>query len=217
MSIAEENYLKAIFHLGEESEGRTGTNAIAQFMQTSAASVTDMVQRLADKKLVSYEKYKGVALTTKGRDKAKEMIRNHRLWEVFLVEKLSFGWDEIHPIAEELEHIKSKELIQRLDEFLGYPKFDPHGDPIPDSSGKITYRSQTLLSELKAPAEAILVGVKDSSADFLQYLDEIKLGLGARISIKSIYKFDKSMQLHVADRDFVVSHQVSSNLYVTAV
>jgi len=149
MTIAEENYLKAIYKLSNRDVSAVSTNRIAHEMSTSAASVTDMVKRLAEKNMVGYEKYKGVKLTENGLEKAKSMIRNHRLWEVFLVEKLNFGWDEIHDLAEELEHIGSVELIARLDNFLGNPKFDPHGDPIPDAKGKMLLRSQVLLSQIK--------------------------------------------------------------------
>lgn len=214
MTQAEENYLKSIYHLSQETDDAVGTNLIAQEMNTSAASVTDMVKRLSEKGLVDYEKYRGVHLSEEGRAKAKEMIRNHRLWEVFLVKKLNFGWDEIHEIAEQLEHIKSKKLIRRLDEYLGFPKYDPHGDPIPDSSGNITYRSQVVLSELEEGQECVLVGVKDTSAAFLQFLDKVGLSLGIHLSVENIYDYDESMVLHMESRKLVISNQVSSNLYV---
>src|SRR3984885_5178673 len=134
-TFTEENYLKAIYHLSHES-GSVSTNQIAAALNTKAASVTDMLKKLADKALINYEKYQGVTLTSAGQKIALHIIRKHRLWEYFLVEKLNFKWDEVHEMAEEMEHISSVELIDRLDKFMDYPKHDPHGDPIPDSDGK---------------------------------------------------------------------------------
>ena len=178
-TLAEENYLKAIFHLENDHGAGVSTNAIADKMDTRASSVTDMIQKLADKKVISYQKYKGDSLTKKGKSIAVNIIRKHRLWEVFLVEKLDFQWDEVHEIAEQLEHIKSDELIQKLDLFLGHPDFDPHGDPIPDRNGYIKPTEKKLLSKLKKNQRGICVGVKESSATFLQYLDTRKIGIGS--------------------------------------
>ncbi len=186
MTHSEENYLKAIYHLTVQLEAEVPTNAIAEMMETKASSVTDMLKKLADKALINYIKYQGVSLTEKGTHAAKMIVRKHRLWEVFLVEKLAFTWDEVHDIAEQLEHIKSEQLINKLDDFLGNPTEDPHGDPIPDAQGKITKTEKLLLSELAESETAICVGVKDSSADFLQYLNKQKIALGA--VIKSIGK-----------------------------
>lgn len=217
MTAAEENYLKAIFKLSQEGLEVVSTNAIAAQMKTSAASVTDMVKRLAEKEMVSYVKYKGVGLTKDGSDKAKEMVRNHRIWEVFLVEKLNFGWDEIHDIAEQLEHIKSKDLIKRLDAFLDFPRFDPHGDPIPNAQGEMQHRSETLLAELPEGESGIVVGVKDTSSSFLQHLDKMEVELGTTLKIVHRVEYDGSLELLYGERTLSVSDRVAKNIYVKQV
>ena len=178
MTLAEENYLKAIFHLETKASNGVSTNAIADALETKPSSVTDMVQKLAEKKLLSYQKYKGTHLTPKGRKIAAKVVRKHRLWEVFLVDKLKFQWDEVHEIAEQLEHIKSDELIVRLDKFLGFPEYDPHGDPIPDKFGNIQTSKKRLLAEIDSEQLGICVGVKESSTEYLRYLDKKKIGIG---------------------------------------
>ncbi|WP_243389180.1 metal-dependent transcriptional regulator, partial [Flavobacterium psychrophilum] len=137
MTFSEENYLKTIYHLTTISDSEVSTNAIAEKMETKASSVTDMLKKLSEKDLINYKKYQGVSLTETGSLSAKMIVRKHRLWEVFLVEKLDFPWDEVHDIAEQLEHIKSEKLINKLDDFLGNPTEDPHGDPIPNANGQI--------------------------------------------------------------------------------
>ena len=214
MTHSEENYLKAIYHLTVQLEAEVPTNAIAEMMETKASSVTDMLKKLADKALINYIKYQGVSLTDKGRHAAKMIVRKHRLWEVFLVEKLAFTWDEVHDIAEQLEHIKSEQLINKLDDFLGNPTEDPHGDPIPDAQGKITKIEQLLLSELAESETAICVGVKDSSADFLQYLNKQKIALGAVIKVLGRENFDASLHLIINDTPLTVSSKIAGNLYV---
>jgi DtxR family transcriptional regulator, Mn-dependent transcriptional regulator len=217
MTHSEENYLKAIYHLTVQLEAEVPTNAIAEMMETKASSVTDMLKKLADKALINYIKYQGVSLTEKGRHAAKMIVRKHRLWEVFLVEKLSFTWDEVHDIAEQLEHIKSEQLINKLDDFLGNPTEDPHGDPIPDAQGKITKTEKLLLSELAESETAICVGVKDSSADFLQYLNKQKIALGAVIKVLGRENFDASLHLIINDTPLTVSSKIAGNLYVKRV
>jgi DtxR family Mn-dependent transcriptional regulator len=214
MTHSEENYLKAIYHLTVQLEAEVPTNAIAEMMETKASSVTDMLKKLADKALINYIKYQGVSLTEKGRHAAKMIVRKHRLWEVFLVEKLAFTWDEVHDIAEQLEHIKSEQLINKLDDFLGNPTEDPHGDPIPDAQGKITKTEKLLLSELAESETAICVGVKDSSADFLQYLNKQKIALGAVIKVLGRENFDASLHLIINDTPLTVSSKIAGNLYV---
>lgn len=214
MTHSEENYLKAIYHLTVQLEAEVPTNAIAEMMETKASSVTDMLKKLADKALINYIKYQGVSLTDKGRHAAKMIVRKHRLWEVFLVEKLAFTWDEVHDIAEQLEHIKSEQLINKLDDFLGNPTEDPHGDPIPDAQGKITKIEKLLLSELAESETAICVGVKDSSADFLQYLNKQKIALGAVIKVLGRENFDTSLHLIINDTPLTVSSKIAGNLYV---
>ena len=211
---AEENYLKAIFHLEQELQGEVSTNAIAEQMETKPSSVTDMVQKLADKELLSYKKYKGAILTAAGRKTAADVIRKHRLWEVFLVDKLNFHWDEVHAIAEQLEHIQSEELIERLDRFLGSPDFDPHGDPIPDQHGNIKRTEKKLLSELDKGKRGGRVGVKESSSDFLQYLDRKKITIGTKIHVLGKEFFDGSMMLQVGKDQFFISKKTAENLFV---
>lgn len=217
MTHSEENYLKTIYHLTVQLEAEVPTNAIAEMMETKASSVTDMLKKLADKALINYIKYQGVSLTEKGMHAAKMIVRKHRLWEVFLVEKLSFTWDEVHDIAEQLEHIKSEQLINKLDDFLGNPTEDPHGDPIPDAQGKITKTEKLLLSELTESETAICVGVKDSSADFLQYLNKQKIALGAVIKVLGRENFDASLHLIINDTPLTVSSKIAGNLYVKRV
>ena len=214
MTHSEENYLKAIYHLTVQLEAEVPTNAIAEMMETKASSVTDMLKKLADKALIHYIKYQGVSLTEKGTHAAKMIVRKHRLWEVFLVEKLAFTWDEVHDIAEQLEHIKSEQLINKLDDFLGNPTEDPHGDPIPDAQGRIAKTEKLLLSELAEKDTAICVGVKDSSADFLQYLNKQKIALGAVIKVLGRENFDASLHLIINDTPLTVSSKIAGNLYV---
>ena len=213
-SHSEENYLKAIFHLGSEGTQEVSTNAIARDIKTQPSSVTDMMQRLSEKGLVNYRKYKGVSLTDLGRDTALSIIRKHRLWEVFLVEKLNFSWDEVHDVAEQLEHIKSEKLVNLLDEHLGFPQYDPHGDPIPGKDGNYPSRDKQLLSQLPEQAQGVCIGVKDSSASFLKYLDRNKISLGDKIKLLEREDFDNSLLIAVGDRKIKVSHQIASNLYL---
>src|ERR1700760_5386 len=161
-TFTEENYLKAIYHLSLQS-GSVSTNQLAAALSTKAASVTDMLKKLADKELINYTKYQGVTLTSSGEKIAISIIRKHRLWEYFLVEKLNFKWDEVHDVAEELEHISSKELVDRLDSFMGYPKYDPHGDPIPDSKGQFKSHELKPVSALAVDSGGIISGVRDHS------------------------------------------------------
>lgn len=215
VSPTEENYLKAIYKICETVQKAASTNAIAKEMQTSAASVTDMLKRLSEKALIHYEKYKGVSLTKEGTKMATTLIRSHRLWEVFLVNKLSFTWDEVHDIAEQLEHIKSNLLIERLDQYLGQPKFDPHGDPIPDANGNFTYRNQIALSELKISTSGVVVGVQEHSKAFLQYLDKMHLGLGARIEILEKFEYDASVKIKIENHETInITNKVAQNLFV---
>ena len=213
-SLSEENYLKAIFHLQNSYKNGVSTNALAEEMQTKASSVTDMIKRLSEKSLVNYKKYQGVKLSEAGRAAAIEVIRKHRLWEVFLVEKLNFNWDEVHEVAEQLEHIKSEKLTAELDRLLGFPQRDPHGDPIPDSEGNFSVANRVLLSELKTEETGICVGVKDSSTEFLQYLDKNNISLGATVTVKQKEEFDQSMLIEMDDNELMISNQISTNLYI---
>ncbi|MGB0887003.1 MAG: metal-dependent transcriptional regulator [Vicingaceae bacterium] len=214
-SFTEENYLKAIFKLSQKTDQGISTNAIAESLETKASSVTDMIKKLSEKKLVNYKKYQGVNLTKKGKDIAVSIIRNHRLWEVFLVDKLNFKWDEVHDLAEDLEHINSKKLTDQLDAFLEYPKYDPHGDPIPDKDGNINRHQDITLADLKLNEQGIVVGVKEHSKSYLNYLEAINLVLGTTIKVKEIVDFDRSMSVTVNQKESVnISNQASKNLII---
>ena len=214
MTLSEENHLKAIFHLYNEKKEEVNTNAIAEVMNTKASSVTDMLKRLADKGLINYVKYQGVTLTKKGTQKAIAIIRKHRLWEVFLVEKLNFSWDEVHDIAEELEHIQSEVLIDRLDAFLGSPDKDPHGDPIPNKEGVFYNTIKTLLSELDSGDSGTCVAVKNTSKEFLVYLSKMGIALGNEITVVSKEPFDNSMTIRINDKIIQLSAMVCRNIYI---
>ena len=215
MTLSEENYLKAIYHLTTVTDADVSTNAIAEMMETKASSVTDMLKKLAEKDLVNYKKYQGVSLTNKGLLSAKMIVRKHRLWEVFLVDKLNFAWDEVHDIAEQLEHIKSEQLINKLDDFLGNPTQDPHGDPIPDAQGRMAKMDKQLLSDLAINQIGICVGVKDSSAEFLKYLDKQAIALGSKIEILAKESFDLSTKIRVNETtELTISNKIANNLFV---
>ncbi len=211
-----EDYLKAIFKLSGPTKKGVSTNSIAEEISTKASSVSDMVKKLSEKGLVHYVKYQGATLTKDGEKIALRVIRKHRLWEVFLVEKLKFGWDEIHEIAEQLEHIKSSKLIDKLDAHLGFPKRDPHGDPIPDKNGLFPTLKKLRLNELKIGEKAILIGVSEDSKDFLSYLDKIGLQLGSKIEIIDIFNFDKSLKVKINNTiDFTFSELAAKNLNIS--
>lgn len=214
MTVSEENYIKVIYHLSQVSPKGVNTNAIAGMLDTKASSVTDMLKKLSEKELVSYQKYQGVTLTNKGFHLAKMIVRKHRLWEVFLVDKLNFSWDEVHEIAEELEHIKSEKLIDSLDEFLGFPAFDPHGDPIPNDKGEIVKMEKLLLSEAIVDKNYVCVGVKNSSVEFLQYLDKQKISLGSTIKIVTKEEFDSSLTIMLDAKTISISNKIAENLFI---
>ena len=214
VSSSKENYIKAIFHLQED--GIVTTNALAKQLDTRAASVTDMLKKLKTQKLLIYEKYKGFKLSPEGRRLALQIIRKHRLWELFLVKKLRFGWEEVHEMAEELEHISSKKLIDRLDEFLGYPKSDPHGDPIPDSNGKYAIKKQHNLTEMKLNTSGVVSNISDQSPEMLELLRHKGLGLGTRVEIKKRFAFDDSVELKVKNLPAItISGNVAKKVFVS--
>ncbi len=213
-SQSEENYLKAMYHLEAISENGISTNAIANKLATKASSVTDMVKKLADKNVLIYKRYQGVTLTNLGRKSAIEIIRKHRLWEVFLVDKLNFSWDEVHDVAEQLEHIKSPKLVDELDAFLQFPKHDPHGDVIPDKNGNLHPTKKQLLSSLTVNEIGICVGVKDSSSEFLQFLDKQEIALGDKITILEKEPFDDSFFIKIKNRKLSISYKIANNLYI---
>lgn len=215
-TLSEENYIKAIFHLGLERDQPISTNALAEQMETTAASVSDMLKKLAKKSLIEYKKYQGVHITEMGRKLALIVIRKHRLWEVFLVDKLGFQWDEVHEIAEQLEHIQSPLLVNRLDQFLGFPRFDPHGDPIPDEHGEIQDLPQVNLMDMEPGQKGIVMTVKDSSPLFLKYLDKIGIGIQTKIKVMERIEFDGSMEILLDERkSLFVSRDVASNLLLS--
>ena len=214
MSPSEENYIKVIYHLSQVNPIGVSTNAIATTLETKASSVTDMLKKLAEKKWVNYKKYQGVTLTDSGNQKAKMIIRKHRLWEVFLVEKLNFSWDEVHEIAEELEHIQSDTLVSRLDKYLGFPSFDPHGDPIPNANGEIAKQERLLLSHAVINQMYRFIGVCDSSTQFLQFLDKQQIALGDVMTILNQEPFDHSMTIRINAKELVLSKKIADNLYV---
>lgn len=213
-SASKENYLKAIFHL-QSQDGVVTTNELADELQTRAASVTDMLKKLKEQKLLIYEKYKGFKLSADGKKVAVQIIRKHRLWEYFLVEKLQFGWDEVHEIAEELEHISSKKLIDKLDEYLGFPKSDPHGDPIPDSNGKFERVEQVSLLDLPLNQWAEISGVTNQSTEILELLRHKNLAIGTRIEVKKKFSFDNSLEVRLKNQPPVtISVEVAKNIFV---
>jgi DtxR family Mn-dependent transcriptional regulator len=216
-TFTEENYLKAIFKLSEKEGTDITTNAIAEKMQTKAASVTDMLKKLADKNLINYVKYQGVSLTETGAAIAINIIRKHRIWETFLVDKLDFKWDEVHVIAEELEHINSPALIEKLNHFLDYPKVDPHGDPIPSMDGKFSHQISHKLSEIGLNLKVTMTGVVDHSNACLQHLDKLGLTLGSILEITEQFGFDKSVTvlLHKNNNYLHLSHEVAKNILVS--
>ena len=213
-TFSEENYLKAIYHLEIDTDKGVSTNAIAEKLETKASSVTDMVKKLSEKELIIYKKYQGVTLTDFGKKTAANIVRKHRLWEVFLVEKLNFSWDEVHDIAEQLEHIKSPKLIQQLDSFLGFPTHDPHGDPIPDKEGNLKIVEKSLLSTLSTNERGICVRVNDSSSEFLQFLDKKGITLGKLITVLEKEDFDDSLSIQIAQQKLSISNKIANNLYI---
>ena len=214
ITLTEENYIKTIYQLGKYGTVRISTNMIAEALDTKASSVTDMVKKLADKDYLNYKPYQGTSLTSKGKKIAADVVRKHRLWEVFLVEKLNFSWDEVHDIAEQLEHIKSEKLINELDKLLDYPTSDPHGDPIPDKFGDIKKTDKSLLFSLNENALGVCVGVKDSSTAFLKYLDNHNIALGSEIKVMSKEDFDGSMVIQINGVSMSISQTVANNLFV---
>ena len=213
-SQAEENYLKTIYALEKSFSNEVSTNLIASKMNTKASSVTDMLKKLANKDLVIYKKYQGVYLTELGKLSALKVIRKHRLWESFLVQKLKFNWDEVHEIAEQLEHVKSEALIDKLDAFLKFPKLDPHGDPIPDGHGRTILNKTTCITAMRIGASGVFVRVRDSSSAFLKYLNKKNLALGDRIKVIDIEPFDGSYHIETKTHRLVITSNVAENLYL---
>ena len=215
LSFTEENYLKAIYHLSSEGKESVNTNSLADSMHTTPASASDMVKRLAQKNLIGYQKYKGATLLSKGRKIALTIVRKHRLWEVFLVDKLGFKWDEVHEIAEQLEHIKSPDLIKRLDKFLSYPTMDPHGDPIPNEDGVMKETRRASIAEVPIHSKGIVVAVNNDDTLLLQHLDSLGIKLGSRIDVLDRMDFDGSVSISIDEepKQFL-SKPVAENLMI---
>lgn len=211
---SEENYIKAILSINLEKNSIVSTNEIAKILETSAASVTEMIKKLQDKKLVIYEKYKGVKLSKAGRIKAFEILRKHRLWETFLVKKLDFSWGEVHEVAEQLEHIKSEKLTDKLDHFLNYPKFDPHGEPIPTKSGIIPSTKRITLSEMKINSKGIIMGVSLDNKEFLDHLTKISISIGTKIEAIDRIIFDQSMKIKINSKIEHISKEIANNILI---
>src|SRR5688572_7007503 len=213
-STSEENYIKAIFHL-QGDERTVTTNELANELKTKPASVTDMMKKLKAKKLLHYQPYQGFRLSSEGNKVALTIIRRHRLWEYFLAEKLKFTWDEVHEVAEHLEHVSSKKLIDKLDEFLGFPRKDPHGDPIPDANGKIETSKKICLTELPFNTPAIVSGVSDQSSEILELLEHKKITIGVRLEVKKRFEFDESLEIKTGRQPaFSISKQLAENIFV---
>src|SRR5215813_14219547 len=213
-STSEENYIKAIFHL-EQADGTVTTNELANELKTKPASITDMMKKLKTKKLVHYQAYHGFRLSNEGKKVALIIIRRHRLWEYFLAEKLKFSWDEVHAVAEDLEHVSSKKLIDKLDEYLGFPRFDPHGDPIPDAHGRIETSKQVSLQELPLNKPATVSHVSDQSNEMLELLGHKKIGIGTRLEVKRRFNFDNSLEIKIRQQSPInISEQLSKNIFV---
>ncbi len=210
-----EDYLKAIFYIINESKnGKAGTNQLAEYLNLSPASVSSMLRKLKEKKLIAYEKYGKLELTKNGHEIAVQLVRKHRLWETFLCDQLNFNWDEVHEVAHQLEHIQSPKLIFELDKFLGHPKFDPHGDVIPDEKGNFKNQSRLTLSQLKKGNLCRLVSVKDSSAVFLNYVTQIGLALSSEIEVMELREFDDSILIAFNDKMENISKKFAENIYV---
>lgn len=212
-STSEENYIKAIYHL--QKDGTVTTNELAAELQTRAASVTDMMKKLRTKKMVNYQAYKGFTLTAEGKKLALLIIRRHRLWEFFLAEKLKFSWEEVHAVAEDLEHVSSKKLIDKLDEFLGFPRFDPHGDPIPDANGKIETSKQVCLSDLPLHTTGVVCYVSDQSSGMLELLGHKKIGIGTKLEVKKKFEYDQSLEIKIRQMTATnISGELAKNIFV---
>ncbi|MBI5856891.1 MAG: metal-dependent transcriptional regulator [Sphingobacteriales bacterium] len=212
-STSEENYIKAVFHL-QQSDGMVTTNELASELKTKPASVTDMMKKLKNKKLLHYQPYQGFRLSHEGNKVALGIIRRHRLWEYFLAEKLKFSWDEVHAVAEHLEHVSSKKLIDKLDEFLGFPRVDPHGDPIPDVNGKIETSKQVCITALPLNKQAVVCHVGDQSSEILELLKHKNIGIGTKLEVKKKFDFDNSMEIKIKQQFYNISEQLAKNIFV---
>jgi DtxR family Mn-dependent transcriptional regulator len=213
-SVSEENYIKAIYHLQQEVD-RVNTMLLASTLKTKPASITDMLKKLKTKRLLDYKPYYGFKLSAEGNRVALGIVRRHRLWEFFLAEKLKFNWEEVHEMAEDLEHVSNKKLIDKLDAFLGYPKFDPHGDPIPDQDGKIQKEEHILLSELKVKAQGRVTKIKSHSTKIMDLIAHQQMNIGSKITVKKVFEFDESMEIIIDGKITKnISKQLANNIFI---
>jgi DtxR family Mn-dependent transcriptional regulator len=212
-TISEENYIKTIFHI-QARQGKVSTNALAEQLQTKPASVTDMMKKLSSKKLLNYKPYHGFTLSQEGKKIALFIIRRHRLWEYFLSNKLNFSWNEIHNLADELEHVSSRKLIDRLDEYLGFPSFDPHGDPIPDSKGKMKNINKVNLTKIRPNQQVEVCQVTNQTNELLELLQHKNIGIGTKLEVKRLFDFDLSLELKIKDSTVTISDQLARNIFV---
>ncbi len=213
-STSEENYLKTIYHL-QTKDDNVSTNELAEKLQAKPASITDMMKKLKSRKLVNYQPYQGFRLTAEGRKIALSIVRRHRLWEYFLAEKLKFNWDEVHEVAEQLEHVSSKKLIDKLDEYLEFPKFDPHGDPIPDTNGKMEAGKRICLTELQPNKPARISHIIDQSALLLEHLQEKNINIGSSVIVKKKFSFDDSLEIKIDNKQLItISEQLAKKILV---
>ncbi len=216
LSFTEENYLKALLHITIELEHKNeaGTNELASYLGVKPATATDMLKKLKEKKLIAYEKYGKISLSETGRKKAIEILRKHRLWETFLYEKLEFTWDEVHEVAEQLEHIHSPKLVDKLDKFLGFPEYDPHGDAIPTASGELKPSYKKSLSEASEGVSCRMVGVRDNTVAFLKYVSQLEIGLNTQIEVISRQPYDGSMEIRIGQKSLTVSQKFAENILI---
>jgi DtxR family transcriptional regulator, Mn-dependent transcriptional regulator len=215
LSQTEENYLKALLKITfDNGSNEVGTNELATLLAVRPATVNDMLKKLKEKELVDYEKYGKITLTTIGNKRAVEVLRKHRLWETFLYQKFNFTWDEVHDVAEQLEHIQSAKLIDQLDKFLDYPEFDPHGDPIPNKKGEINIFYKKTLADVQVGYRCKMVAVKDNSSSFLQYVVKVGLGINNEINIISIQEYDALLVIEVNGLKSSVSQKFAENIFV---
>ncbi|MBV9963459.1 MAG: metal-dependent transcriptional regulator [Parafilimonas sp.] len=213
-SAAEENYIKSIYHLQQLNES-VSTNALADHLKAKPASITDMLKKLQSKGLLNYNPYKGFKLSREGNKAALIIIRRHRLWEYFLVDQLQFNWEEVHEVAEELEHVRSKKLVDKLDAFLGFPKLDPHGDPIPDGNGKINVVQQLPLSDLPLNQPAVITSVQNQSSELLSFLSSRNIVIGTKLEVKRKLPFDNSVEIKFKNRQSLnISEQIANAIHV---
>jgi DtxR family Mn-dependent transcriptional regulator len=213
-TVSEENYIKAIYHLQQEAE-RVNTMLLASTLETKPASITDMLKKLKTKRLLDYKPYYGFKLSAEGNKVALGIIRRHRLWEFFLAEKLKFNWEEVHEMAEDLEHVSNRKLIDKLDAFLGYPKFDPHGDPIPDQDGKIQKEEHVLLSELKVKTQGRVTKIKSHSTKIMDLIAHQQINIGSKITVKKVFEFDESMEIIIDGKTTKnISQQLAKNIFI---